>query len=254
LLKHSNKYMGWVPDLPDIRDYSYKAPAHVTQKLPPMVDLRDRCPNIYNQGALGSCTANAIAGALEFDLLKQGLADFIPSRLFIYYNERMMEGTINSDAGASIRDGVKSVNKQGVCDENDWVYDIYKFTERPSDTIYQQALGNIALEYQRVPRDLNQMKGVLVQGYPFVAGFTVYSYFESMEMANDGVLNLPKDDETVLGGHAILVVGYDDSKYAFIVRNSWGKEWGLDGYFYMNYNYLMNENLGDDYWRITKVK
>jgi C1A family cysteine protease len=252
--KRTNKYLGWIPDLPDTRDYKYNAPVHIIKKLPPSVDLREKCPDVYNQGELGSCTANSIAGAIEFDLLKQGLADFVPSRLFIYYNERVMEGTINSDAGAMIRDGVKSVNKQGVCDENEWVYDISKFTERPTDTVYQQALGNVALEYQRVPRDLDQMKTILASGYPFVIGFSVYSHFESREMAQNGMLALPAQDETILGGHAVLVVGYDDSKNSFIVRNSWGKDWGLDGYFYMDYNYLLNPNLSDDFWYIKKVK
>lgn len=242
LSNRSNKGYGWVPDIPDIRDYTYKAPVHQVQKLPPMVDLRDRCPNIYNQGELGSCTANAIAGALEFDLLKQGLSDFVPSRLFIYYNERAMEGTVESDSGAAIRDGVKSVNKQGVCDENDWVYDISKFTERPTDTVYQQALGNIALEYQRVPRDLNQMKSVIASGYPFVAGFTVYSYFETQEMANNGILNIPKPDETVLGGHAVLVCFTKDTKISLL--NGEEKSFGelIDEGIYNFWVYSMDKN------------
>src|SRR5436305_10552782 len=107
---------GWVPDLPDARDHLFAAAPATLIALPPKVDLREQCPKeVYDQGRIGSCTANAIAGAFEFELLKQGLADFMPSRLFIYYNERSVEGTIGTDSGAMIRDGVKSVATLGVC-------------------------------------------------------------------------------------------------------------------------------------------
>jgi C1A family cysteine protease len=248
------KRYGWIPDLPDARDLKYSVSRENLQNQPPLVDLQDKCPDIYNQGELGSCTANGIAGAIEFDLLKQGLDNFIPSRLFIYYNERVMEGTVDSDAGAMIRDGVKSVNKQGACDELGWNYDISKFTVKPDDKAYKDALNNVSLEYHRVPRDLKHMKAVLMSGIPFIVGFTVYTYFESEEMASKGFLHLPGQDETVLGGHCVLVVGYDDSKNAFKVRNSWGENWGLGGYFYMDYNYLLNENLSDDFWVINTVR
>src|SRR3954452_17409791 len=125
------KRYGWVRDLPDQRDHVYAAPAMPRAALPPSADLRGQCPPVYDQGQLGSCTANAIGGAFEFDLLAQGLADFVPSRLFIYYNERAIEGSIDSDSGAMIRDGIKSVAKVGVCAETSWKYDITKFTEGP---------------------------------------------------------------------------------------------------------------------------
>src|SRR2546430_400903 len=114
---------GWVPDLPDHRDHMYSAPTHVLKALPPKVDLRPNCPPVLNQGQLGSCTANAIANAHRFDQIKLGRKDhFLPSRLFIYYNERAMEGTIDSDAGAMIRDGIKSIAKLGACPETLWPY------------------------------------------------------------------------------------------------------------------------------------
>src|SRR5580692_7685401 len=113
--KHS---YGWVPDLPDQRDFMFAAPVENMAALPPNVDLRPQCPKeVYDQGQLGSCTANAIAGALEFEMLKQRLNAFTPSRLFIYYNERVIEGTTATDSGALIRDGIKSVNSQGACPE-----------------------------------------------------------------------------------------------------------------------------------------
>ena len=121
---------GWVPDLPDARDFLYSAPEEVLTKLPKKVDLRAKMPPIYDQGLLGSCTANAIGAAFEFDQVKEGLKDFMPSRLFIYYNERAIEGTVDTDSGAMIRDGIKSINKLGVCDEVTWPYDVARFTEQ----------------------------------------------------------------------------------------------------------------------------
>jgi len=131
---------GWVPDLPDQRDFLYAAPVENMAALPTSVDLRPQCPKtVYDQGQLGSCTANAIAGALEFDRLKEGLADFIPSRLFIYYNERVMEGTVGTDSGAQIRDGIKSVGSIGAPPESDWPYNIAEFAVKPSPKAYKDA-------------------------------------------------------------------------------------------------------------------
>src|ERR1700747_2514934 len=131
------KRYGWIPDIPDQRDYLYAAPPAFLRALPARIDLRKQCPPVYDQGQLGSCTANGIGAAIQFDRMKQQLKpDFIPSRLFIYYNERVMENTVNSDSGAAIRDGIKSVNKQGVCPETEWPYDIAKFTKKPPAACY----------------------------------------------------------------------------------------------------------------------
>ena len=215
--------------------------------------MRPQCPPIYDQGELGSCTGNAIAGAVQFDLTKQHMQDFIPSRLFIYYNERVMEGTVNSDSGASIRDGIKSVANQGVCPETDWSYDISKFEDEPSPQCYTDASETKATSYSTVAQTLSQMKGCLASGYPFVIGFTVYQSFETDEVAKTGIVPMPSPDDGVLGGHAVLVVGYDDSQNRFICRNSWGTEWGMDGYFAMPYAYLLDENLSDDFWTIRMI-
>jgi C1A family cysteine protease len=244
---------GWQPDLPDHRDHVFAAPRATVAALPPKADLRKACPAVYDQGQLGSCTANAIAAAIEFDLLKQKLTDFMPSRLFIYYNERVMEHTVASDAGAQIRDGIKSVGKQGVCPESEWPYVISQFAVKPPPKAYADASKNKALSYQAVARDLAQMKGCLAAGYPFVLGFTVYTAFESPQVAKTGVLNMPATGESVLGGHAVLAVGYDDPSQRFIVRNSWGTGWGMKGYFTMPYAYLLTENLSSDFWTIRVV-
>ena len=247
------KRYGWVADLPDHRDLMYAAPMQVLTALPTSADLRSKCPPVYDQGQLGSCTANAIAGAIEFDLMKENKTEFMPSRLFIYYNERAIEGTVDSDSGAQIRDGIKSVADLGDCPEDLWPYDINKFTGKPSQNCYDNAVQHKAVQYQRVIRDLNQMKGCLASGYPFVFGFTVYQSFESQEVAQTGHASMPSSGEQAVGGHAVLAVGYDDSQNWFIVRNSWATSWGMKGYFTLPYSYLLNANLADDFWTIRVV-
>jgi C1A family cysteine protease len=249
-ISKNKRHYGWIPDVPDHRDMLYATLVSVA-KLPDKFDLRPICPPVYNQGSLGSCTANAISAAIQFERLKQKLTpDFIPSRLFIYYNERAMEDTVASDSGAQIRDGIKSIATQGDCPETEWPYDIAKFTNKPSAKCYKDAVKYKALQYQRVPQIINQMKGCIASGYPFVFGFSVYSGFENEEMAETGKLNMPTSKERLLGGHAVVAVGYDDSTQRFIVRNSWGETWGVKGHFTMPYAYLNDPNLADDLWTL----
>ena len=246
---------GWVPDLPDARDYMYAAPQPVLTKLPPKFDLRPQCPPVIDQGALGSCTANAIANAHLFEQRKQKAAQpFLPSRLFVYYNERVMEGTVSSDAGAMIRDGIKSIAKQGVCPEKQWPYTIAKFTRKPTHACYTEAKKHQAVSYQRLVQTLTQLKGCLASGYPFVFGFTVYESFESPEVTKTGVVPMPAASEQVLGGHAVLAVGYDDPTQRFIVMNSWGTSWGMHGFFTIPYAYLIDTDLSADFWTVRLVE
>lgn len=250
----SIKWYGWNPDLPDHRDHFYAAPPVTLTALPPKTDLRPDCPPVYDQGQLGSCTANAIAGAVEFEQMKQNLPQvFVPSRLFIYYNERAIEGTVSQDSGAQLRDGIKTVGNQGACPEKEWPYVITKFAQRPPAPCYQDAVQFRALSYQRVAQNLNQMKGCLASGYPFVFGFVVYESFESAEVAKTGLVPMPASDEQQLGGHAVMAVGYDDGKQVFIARNSWGAGWGQKGYFSMPYAYLLQSSLSADFWTIRLV-
>jgi C1A family cysteine protease len=245
---------GWVRDLPDARDHIYSAPRPTAAALPPSVDLTSGFGGVYDQGQLGSCTGNALAGAFEFDLRKQKLPDFVPSRLFIYYNERRIEGTIHSDSGAQIRDGVKTLVRQGVCPEPEWPYDIEKFADKPPKACYTDGLTHQATSYERVPQTLEELKGCLAEGYPFVFGFTVYQSFESPEVAKTGVVPMPSSKESVLGGHAVVAVGYDDASERFRVRNSWGTGWGQDGYFTMPYAYLTDTGLAADFWTLRIVE
>ena len=245
---------GWVRDLPDHRDFIYSAPMATLQALPPSVDLRPHCPPVYDQGHLGSCTANAIAAALQFDEIKQKKnGHSIPSRLFIYYNERVIEGTVKSDSGAQLRDGVKAVVKQGICTESVWPYNISKFAVKPPTLVYKDAAQDKATHYLRLTQLANQLKGCLASGYPFVFGFTVYESFEGPDVAKTGKAPMPNPSEAVLGGHAVCAVGYDDAQQRFIVRNSWGPGWGMKGYFTMPYTYLLDPLLASDFWTIRMV-
>lgn len=246
---------GWVPDIPDHRDFAYAAPAATLRRLPTRADMRRECPPVYDQGNLGSCTANAIGAAIEFDERKQKLAKpTTPSRLFIYYNERVMEGTVDSDSGAAIRDGVKSVATIGGCSERLWPYDIAKFRDKPVARCYADAKKHKVVLYQRLPQTTNQLKGCLASGYPFVLGFSVYESFESLQVARTGHAPMPGPKEKQVGGHAVMAVGYDDGKQWFILRNSWGAKWGMKGYFTLPYAYLLDNNLSDDFWTIRLVK
>ncbi|MEO8766676.1 MAG: C1 family peptidase [Ginsengibacter sp.] len=245
---------GWVPDLPDQRDLIYTAPVMVMKSISLKVDLRSKCPVVYNQGPLGSCTANALSGAFQFNMKKQKLKDFIPSRLFLYYNERVKIKTVNSDSGAYIRDGIKSLNVNGICPEKEWPYIIEKFKEKPSKKCYDDALKATVKTYARITNNnLTHLQACLSEGYPFVFGFTVYESFQSGAVAKTGMMPMPKPKEKVLGGHAVMAVGYDNIRQVVIVRNSWGKEWADKGYFYMPYSYITSNSLCDDFWTIRNV-
>lgn len=249
-----NKKWGWKPDIPDIRDFTYKVNRSIAI-LPPMVDLRPLCPPVYDQDSLGSCTGQAIAAAIQFNQIKKkDPHTFLPSRLFIYYNERVMEGTVDQDSGAMIRDGMKSVNVQGVCPETLWPYDINEFKTKPIVMAYNEGLNYQTIVYSRVPQDLYSLKSCLAGGDPIVFGFAVYQSFETEEVAKTGIGIMPTSNDNQLGGHAVLCVGYDDSKECFIIRNSWGDNWGQDGYFTLPYAYLTNNNLADDFWVIKDVE
>lgn len=253
-MARTNKAYGWVPDLPDHRDFVYSSPPEISVRLPKKVDLTPHCPPVYDQGQLGSCTGNGVAGVLQFDALKESLADTsTPSRLFIYYNERVLEGTVASDSGAMIRDGIKSVASTGVCDETTWPYDIARFAETPPAACFTEAALHRAIQYSRVPQSLNQMKGCLASGYPIVFGFTVYESFESPAVAATGVVPMPAIAEKVLGGHCVVAVGYNDTTSRFIIRNSWGPGWGKKGYATMPYAYLMSSSLASDFWTIRST-
>jgi C1A family cysteine protease len=246
-----SRLYGWVPDLPDHRDIRYSAVYRVPKKLPPKIDFRPLCPLVEDQGKLGSCTAHALTGALEVLEKKDELQVVQFSRLFVYYNERAIEHTIAQDSGAMLRDGIKSLVKKGACTEKKWPYIIAKFTAKPVAVCFKEGLNHQVTSYQRIDT-LDQMRSCLAEGFPFVFGFTVYEGFESHVVAKTGRVTMPESAERALGGHAVLAVGYNDAQKRFIVRNSWGTEWGMKGYFTMPYGYLASRDLSDDFWTIRR--
>jgi C1A family cysteine protease len=254
IAQRTNFFYGWVPDLPDHRDFLYAPHRKFLRALPSRVDLRKNCPAIYHQGRLHSCTANAIAAAVQFDQMKQSRPEiFRPSRLFIYYNERAIERSIHSDSGAQIRSGIKSVAKRGVCPERLWPYRTRKFRQKPPRKCYVEAAKHPAVIYHRVRRTLAHMKACLASGYPFIFGFTVYESFHSKKVTHTGRASMPVRHDKCRGGHAVLAVGYADVQRRFVVRNSWGKKWGMRGYFTLPYRYLTNHHLSEDFWTIRVV-
>jgi len=252
ILPRQSKY-GWIPDLPDQRDFSYIRLAVTIPKLPTQINLRFQCTPIENQSTLGSCTAQALVGNLEFLKLKTLKKTINFSRLFLYYNERLIRHTEQIDSGASLRDGIKTLVKLGDCLEKFWPYLIKKFALKPPKKAYQNAKNFQILSYYRL-HTLVEMKHTLSLGYPFVFGFAVYASFESKKVKKTGIIPLPKIGERLLGGHAVVAVGYNDQNKRFIVRNSWGKNWGDDGYCYMPYEYIANSQLAADFWTIRDME
>jgi C1A family cysteine protease len=266
---------GWKPDLPDQRDFSYKVVA--PRVLPEKVDLRESCSTVEDQGYLGSCTACACAGNIEYlenkgipvpdplpPTLWQRIISFfrqlfhltVPrasyidtSRLFIYYNARAIEGTIEQDAGAYLRDCMKALYGNGHCQESIWPYIESNFAARPPNTAFIDGSNHKISTYTRLTT-LQEMLTCLADGYPFVFGITIYESFESNATRITGIVNMPTGTERVLGGHAVMAVGYDQATKRFLVRNSWSTSWGQGGYFTLPYEYV--ETLGDDFWTIRK--
>lgn len=219
--------------------------------LPPVVDLRNKCPPIYNQLQLGSCTANALVACFQYDDMK-----FYGSRLFLYYNERYLDNNVYSDAGSTLSQGIRALKKYGLCSEKLWTYSDNgtKFMTKPSKQCYTEALNHQVLSATNISPDLISMKKSLASNEPFVLGILIYESFETDNVSRTGIVPMPQRNESILGGHAILCVGYDDTKSMFIMRNSWGTNWGDNGYFYIPYEYITNSNLASDFWNITKIE
>lgn len=216
--------------------------------LPDKVDLRSKFPPVYSQGNLGSCTAQALCAVHSFCD-----PEFIGSRLFLYYNERVLENTISEDSGATISNGVVSMEKHGICKEISYPYIVGNFKKKPDPECYTSALIHRAVSSKQVSNDVDEIKRALVSGFPIVCGIAIYSSFESSKTTRTGIVDLPQEGEKRLGGHAVVIVGYQESEQRFILRNSWGMFWGDEGYFTLPYEYITSDRYCSDLWVILKV-
>jgi hypothetical protein len=223
---------------------------------PRKVDLRPSCSPIEDQGQLGSCTANAAIGALEYYQRKRGEPQIDLSRLFVYFNARRMRGQVRDDSGAEIAEAMAALLAYGAPAEQHWPYDIAKFTEEPGQAVYGEALKNQPAEYARVERG-DGVIGALARGYPVVFGIQLpRRCFE--EAATSGVIPEPTQAELadvgMSGGHAMLIVGYDLDRKTYLVRNSWGANWGDRGYCTMPIAATEQTTRSDEFWIIGRLE
>jgi len=245
---------GYKKDSYDHRDL-YRSVAPHSTPLPTHVDLRTKASvPVFDQGQLGSCSANALSAAHLFAQLTESGSHpaVVPSRLDIYYRERVIEGTVHEDSGAMLRDGIKALAKNGVCPETVWPYDITKFTLAPPAVAVAQEAAHKITVYQRVLPTSLHVKQAIAAGDPVVIGIQVYASFESDHTIQTGIIPIPAKHEQLLGGHAVILVGYDDAHSWFILQNSWGTGVGVGGFFYLPYKYI-DSGLGSDFWTITKT-
>ena len=235
----------------------YSAQASQVEKLPPKVDLRPHMTAVENQGELMSCVANAVAGAYEYLVKRhQGEGAYDVSRLFVYYNARAKEGPVNEDSGSYIADAIASLGEFGACSEATWCYDPQQVNTEPSTDAYGEAEEFLVEDVVLVPLTLDDWRHTLAEGYPIVFGISLYESFDKQKKA--GVVPLPSPAEAARaahGGHSMLCVGYSDPDQMFIVRNSWGTDWGDKGYCYIPYSYLVNPKFNSgDCWMIRQVE
>jgi C1A family cysteine protease len=251
---HVKRHHGTGRDRASTLDWKYRPDQSATRRLPPAVDLRRHCPPIYDQLHLNSCSANALAAALRFDEIKEGhVRNPPPSRLFIYFNERLVAGVADQNTPVSLRDGYRTIAKFGACAERMWPYDVRRFKRKPPPSCYEAARRCVAIEYYRIRRTVSDLRACLAQRYPFVFAIAVHRSMLSRAVRRTGVLPVPTRRDAFVGGHAVLAVGYQASTRRFIFRNSWGRCWGDRGYGYMPFEFIASAALTWDFWTMRRV-
>jgi C1A family cysteine protease len=231
------------PSLPDNRDYIYQSDS--TEVLRESVDLREWDTIVESQDSLGSCASNALTNAYELKVVKDYPDKFVHlSRLFVYYNTRLEDGTINEDTGIYLRDGLKAIKKYGICAEDLWPYDIEQWNIKPSDEAYEDAKKRSILQYQKLISTY-YITEVLNRNKPVVFGMTIYDSFMELN-ERISTVSFPSRKEKSLGGHAMCMVGYDLEKRLFLAKNSFGPDWGDNGYCWIPFDYIRQE--GYDIW------
>lgn len=243
---------GYLHDVPDARDFKFQLVRPSAAPLPPSVDLRHLCSPVRDQGKLGSCTGFAIAAGMREFLEQKTTGKFVKlSPLFVYYEERKIENSVNQDAGAQPRDGMKVLANMGCAPEKDDRYNISTFQDPPTSKAMQDAARFKIAAYHRLS-NLTDMQNCLAGGNGFVLGFEVFESFESDPVAQTGKMPMPQPNEKKVGGHAVFAAGYKmDPKWPgggyLIIKNSWSTSWGDQGYFYMPLAYVQ-PHLVTDAW------
>lgn len=248
------RVLNWKKGPEDSRDFRSLRHLTAPPTLPESFELDKQIP-IYDQEDLGSCTSNSGCACYRFESAQVvGNFDFNPSRLFLYYNTRVLEGSVNEDAGAYIRDVFKALNKWGLAKESFFPYHTQDFAKKPTDAAYSDGLNNLVISYAAVQQSESVIKQTLLSGAAISFGFTVYSSFMGNWHSSTGVMPIPKKSEQILGGHAVTIIGWSDAKKAFLIQNSWGTSWGQSGKFWMPYSFLLDGNMCDDFWCIESIQ
>lgn len=252
---------GWKKNDLDPRDFAYKLTASV-----PLVTTNNRTkyfmPDIRDQGQEGSCTGFGWSGFANYLYMNGHVSEKVEklspvpfSPQFLYYNERVQEGTVTQDAGAQIRTGAKVFNKMGICRESTFPYHDTEVTKRPSPAAYKEALNFTIPAYQSLDNSsLAQLVHCLTTGIPFVFGMLVYPEFESAQVAKTGILPMPNLKNKPLGGHCMWCIDYNLQAKGFWVVNSWGKKWGKNGLVFIPQSYLTDTKLCSDFTTALLMK
>jgi len=265
-IHRSPQRFGWVPDIPDFRDHSVDEFLETLEPVPEGLtsfSLRDKQPAPpWEQGELSSCTAHAVAYCVQYQRQEQQLVNAVPSRLFVYYSTREIEGTTEYNVGTAIRDAIKAIVAEGTPPEDMWPYDTTVYAEKPPQEVYAVAEKLQALGYATVGHDLDAIKRLIYNNLPISMGFTVYQSFWWPECQTAGQMPMPSDDEEAVAAHAVVWMGWNDEAVvpntpdlgALETRNSWGPNWGDQGHFWMPYEYARRPLLSSDFWVVRLVE
>jgi C1A family cysteine protease len=211
---------------------------------------------VLDQGNLGTCVTFATTEAMRYAIMKEGFSDVPLSCLQLYADARRLEGTsLTEDSGLEIRDAIKCAAKLGIAHDNLWPYhdDSITFTKAPPENVYTDALLNQALLYEAVTVNTQSVRAALAQGLPVVFGISLFTSFQRVR--SDGIVPMPDPTrESIIGGHAMIIVGYGQKPGYFTVRNSWNTDWGDGGNCYIPEGYLTNTRYADDFWIIRVVE
>lgn len=226
---------------------------HGAASLPERIDLRALCSPIEDQGTIGSCAANAAVGALEYHQRRSNLPDTDLSRLFVYYNARRLAGNEAQDSGTFIHHAMAAILAYGACPEAMWPYQKAMWATRPIDPCYTAASGFAAIMYARAaPGDA--CKAALVASLPIVFGAVLPAEMLQREAAATGRIEVPRGAwPEPGGGHAMLIVGYDDARGCWLIRNSWGADWGDGGYAQVPYEVMERYGIPGQFWVLGAV-